>query len=175
MVSRSLAYRTVVELREMKRAIAAALLTLLPLASAAQPVGNDPRWGQVGVGTMASIQRHHQMMRGIPPPYRSMRAPREEATGTIARGAALFEQHCVSCHGPMGRGNGPESRALLPHPANLDWLAGIPARQAEPYMYWSIAEGGAQFGSDMPAFKSQLSRNDIWAVIGYIRLDPGRR
>lgn len=33
----------------------------------------------------------------------------------------------------------------------------------------TIAEGGAQFGSAMPAFKDVLSRDDIWAVIAYIQ------
>jgi mono/diheme cytochrome c family protein len=36
-------------------------------------------------------------------------------------------------------------------------------------MLWAIAEGGQPVGSDMPAFKATLSRNDIWSVIGYIR------
>ena len=36
-------------------------------------------------------------------------------------------------------------------------------------MYWSIAEGGRQFDSDMPAFKSTLSKKDIWSVIAYVR------
>jgi mono/diheme cytochrome c family protein len=36
-------------------------------------------------------------------------------------------------------------------------------------MYWSIAEGGSQFESDMPAFKDSLSKDDMWSVIAYIR------
>ena len=36
-------------------------------------------------------------------------------------------------------------------------------------MYWTVAEGGAQFGSAMPAFKGTLSKGDIWAVIAYIQ------
>ncbi len=36
-------------------------------------------------------------------------------------------------------------------------------------MYWTIAEGGRQFDSDMPAFKDRLSKQDIWAVIAYVR------
>jgi len=36
-------------------------------------------------------------------------------------------------------------------------------------MYWTIAEGGAQFGTAMPAFKNALSSDDIWAVTAYIQ------
>lgn len=156
----------------MRLAFAALFLAVLPLAGAAQPVGNDARWREGGIGTMASIQRHRQMLSGIPAPYRSMRAPPTQVTGKLARGAALFDAHCASCHGSMGRGNGPQSGAIYPHPADLSWLARVPANRADPYMYWSIAEGGAAFYSDMPAFKSKLSSTDVWAIIGYIR-SPG--
>lgn len=154
---------------------AAVVLALLGLAvpCIAQTVGNESRWGQAGIGTMASIARHRRMLEGVPSPYRAMHAPTSYGSGTLARGAAIFSEHCAACHGSMARGNGPRGRDIYPNPADLTWLAGKPARQAEPFMFWSIAEGGAEFGSDMPAFKSRLSRGDIWAVIGYIR-EPHR-
>ena len=118
---------------------------------------------------MASIERHHQMMSGIPAPYGSMRDQPGYPQGSHARGAALFQDKCAACHGLSAKGNGTAGRALYPHPADLGWLARIPARESEPYIYWSVAEGGRQFGSDMPSFKTQLSRNDIWALIRYLR------
>ena len=45
----------------------------------------------------------------------------------------------------------------------------MPMAQWDSFMYWTIAEGGAQFGSAMPAFKDALSKDDIWAVIAYIQ------
>jgi len=39
----------------------------------------------------------------------------------------------------------------------------------DPFVYWTIAEGGAQFGTAMPAFKKALSSDDIWAVTAYIQ------
>jgi mono/diheme cytochrome c family protein len=45
----------------------------------------------------------------------------------------------------------------------------MPMAQWDPFMYWTIAEGGAQFGTAMPAFKSVLSENDIWVVTAYIQ------
>ena len=39
----------------------------------------------------------------------------------------------------------------------------------DPYIYWTIAEGGARFGSAMPAFKDALSKDDVWAVVTYIQ------
>jgi mono/diheme cytochrome c family protein len=36
-------------------------------------------------------------------------------------------------------------------------------------MVWTISEGGALFGTDMPAFKNTLSRDDIWRIVTYMR------
>jgi hypothetical protein len=45
----------------------------------------------------------------------------------------------------------------------------MPMVRWDPFMYWAIAEGGAQFGTAMPAFKDTLSSDGIWAVIAYVR------
>ncbi len=50
------------------------------------------------------------------------------ATGTaaaneVAQGRAIFLQHCASCHGLTGEGNGPMARALNTTPANLRQLS----------------------------------------------------
>jgi Co/Zn/Cd efflux system component len=52
-------------------------------------------------------------------------------------------------------------QTLSPRPANLQWLSQMPMVQWDPFMYWTIAEGGAQYGNAMPAFKNKLSKDDI--------------
>ena len=81
----------------------------------------------------------------------------------------MYLQSCASCHGPGGAGDGPAAASLSPRPANLAWLAQMPMAQWNAYMYWAIAEGGAEFGSAMPAFKNVLPKDDIWAVIAFIQ------
>lgn len=39
----------------------------------------------------------------------------------------------------------------------------------DEYLLWAIADGGAQFDSDMPAFKDKLAREDIWRIVAYMR------
>ena len=39
----------------------------------------------------------------------------------------------------------------------------------DEYLLWSIAEGGKQFDTEMPAFKDTLAREDIWKIIAYMR------
>lgn len=122
---------------------------------------------------MANIARHHQvMMYGVPASYREFREPLPHDPAELRRGAAIFQRRCASCHGFSGHGDGPVGKRLSSPPANLAWLANTPMSRSGPYMYWTIAEGGREFGSDMPAYRILLSRDDIWAVIGYIQNGP---
>jgi mono/diheme cytochrome c family protein len=154
----------------MIRYLTAAALLCLPLAaSAAQPDEGPPRWA-------ANIARkQYVIMYGIPRPYAALRDRTAPVAAKLSRGAIVFDRQCSSCHGWTGQGTGPEAFALVPAPADLEWLARTPRIRSEPYMYWSIAEGGRQFESDMPAFKRTLSKSDTWAVIAYIRAGLPRK
>lgn len=144
--------------------ISAALLALLPVAaSVAQPEENLSRW-------KANMSRHQQvLMNGVPRPYDKMRDTSLNTEARMRRGAALFDRHCSSCHGWTGTGGGSEGFFLVPAPADLEWLARAPKNRSDPYIYWTIAEGGAAFESEMPAFKQSLSREDIWSLTNYLR------
>lgn len=126
--------------------------------------------GMMGHGMMGSMPRHHQaMMSGIPMPYSSFSNPLPRTRETVDRGAAVYDQSCATCHGSTGEGDGDAGRNLSPPPANLAWLTQMPMVQWDPFMYWTVAEGGAQFGTAMPAFKEALPEDDIWAVIAYVQ------
>ena len=139
-------------------------LIVFPLAAlAAQSDEGPPRWA-------ANIARkQHVIMVGLPQAYARARDPLRDTPAKFSRGAQVFDRHCASCHGSNGQGSGPEAFALVPAPADLEWLARTPKGRAGPYMYWTIAEGGGQFESDMPSFKRKLSPKDIWSVIAYVR------
>lgn len=124
-----------------------------------------------GRGAMAgSMPRRHQaMMSGIPLAYADQANPLPRTPATVERGASIYAENCASCHGATGQGDGEAARSLSPPPANLAWLSHLPIAAWDPYMDWAIAEGGAPFGTAMPAFKDTLSSDDIWAVIAYIQ------
>ena len=152
----------------LRYAIAIAIIAV-PIAAAAQSDDGPPRWA-------ANMVRKQQViMHGVPRPYAAMRDPSPETRAKLARGAALFDRHCAACHGWAGHGGGPDAFAQVPAPADLEWLAGTPKERAQPYMYWAIAEGGRKFQSEMPAYKAQLSRNDIWSIISYVRAGLPRK
>ena len=145
-------------------------LLALPISSVfAQSDEGPPRWA-------ANIARkQYVIMQGLPHSYIAARDPLPNTRAKLGRGAAVFDHHCSSCHGWNGSGTGPEAFALVPAPADLEWLASTPKVRAEPYMYWAVAEGGRQFESDMPAFKGTLSKKEIWSVIAYVRTGMPRR
>jgi mono/diheme cytochrome c family protein len=124
-----------------------------------------------GMGGMAgSMPRHSEaMMSGVPAPYDGLINPLPRTRETLDRGATVYAGNCASCHGPTGRGDGEAGRDLSPPPGNLAWLSQMPMVRWDPFMYWTVAEGGAQFGTAMPAFKDTLSSDDIWAVIAYVQ------
>lgn len=158
--------------------IALPLVTISVLAAAESSPGRwsgccgATRWahGSTATPEYGSESRHQvAMLGGIPSPYKSMSNPLAVSKNAIQQGAAVFDKNCVSCHGRTGRGDGEASQFLSPRPGNLAWLSRMPMANWDPFMYWTIAEGGTQFRTGMPAYKDKLSNDEIWAVISYIQ------
>lgn len=149
----------------MTRLLISAALLAVPVAAVTLDPSEEnlSRW-------KANMSRHQQvLMQGVPPPYERMRDPSPDTEAKLRRGAALFDRHCSSCHGWSGKGGGSEGFFLVPAPADLEWLGRTPKDKSGPYVYWAIAEGGAAFESEMPAFKQSLSDEDIWSLTFYLR------
>jgi mono/diheme cytochrome c family protein len=106
---------------------------------------------------------------GLPAAYRGKTNPYQATVPVVLKGADRYNALCSSCHGLMGFGNGQASGALHPKPADLAWSLSDPGIK-DDYLFWTIAEGGAQFGSKMPAFKKPtLTDEQIWQIIIYMR------
>lgn len=119
---------------------------------------------------MGSVVRHNLALKGkIPAPFATMHNPLPATPQNARRGQAIYEAQCAACHGESGLADGPESHNLTPTPAELGWITRLPMKRWDPFMYWSIAENGKRFGTDMPEFKGKLSSEEIWSVVGYIQ------
>lgn len=81
----------------------------------------------------------------------------------LARGAAVFAQQCVACHGAHGAGDGPMAAKLDPPPIAFTDRARARARSVLA-LYQAVSRGVS--GTSMPAFK-ELSDADHWAVAFY--------
>lgn len=92
------------------------------------------------------------------------------AQGNPERGKSLFGTHCASCHGPMGKGDGPAAAALNPKPKDLTDKT-YTTTLKDQYVFDLIQKGGAALGKSplMPPLGSQLKEGDIRDVIAYVR------
>lgn len=85
----------------------------------------------------------------------------------IERGLALYDQHCVQCHGAPGIAPAPFALALRPAPANLAHTA----RSWPPAeVYWTVRHGVRMTG--MPAWEYRLADGDLWAVVAFVMRLP---
>ena len=99
---------------------------------------------------------------------RDERSPLASVPGAAARGKTIFAANCARCHGPDGKGNGPESD----HAADLTDEFRFELN-TEGVLFYKIWGGHAiqlrTESFDMPAFKDKLSRDDVWAVVEYLK------
>lgn len=86
---------------------------------------------------------------------------------SIAAGQALYRVHCLPCHGPTGRGDGPLGLTLNPPPADL-YQHTQPGVHPDGRLYDWITNGFPG-DSQMPAFADLLSDEERWHVVNYIR------
>lgn len=130
-----------------------------------------PEWeGEKAAAAYAlRSKRHKAYMQGdVPAEYRNARSPYPAAGRLIEDGRALYTAHCSGCHGEDGFGDGEAAMDLRPTPAVLAFMIDSPDL-IDPYLMWTVAEGGAAFESEMPAYKDVLSDRDIWKVIIFMR------
>jgi len=117
----------------------------------------------VGVSALAADDMH-----GVPKKYWDHRNPLEPTDSNLMQGKVMYEAYCVRCHGPIGLGDGPDGKLIDPPPAPLAYTLHMPA-STDPFMFWSIIEGGHQFDTDMPSFSGKLSDTETWQVVLYLR------
>jgi mono/diheme cytochrome c family protein len=88
--------------------------------------------------------------------------PLQPTPAVVAHGRFVYEQVCVTCHGPKGAGDG-HVTALFPKPPSLmtqkvrDWPDG------------QLFHRPMRGQNSMPSHARQVDANDAWSVIHYIR------
>ena len=80
----------------------------------------------------------------------------------------LYEQTCAMCHGPEGKGDGPNAQVLLPKPANL---AVVLKDKDTAYLTKLLKGGGSSVGKSplMPAYEGILKDEQIRDLIKYVK------
>jgi high-affinity iron transporter len=80
-------------------------------------------------------------------------------------GEPLYRQHCVSCHGPRGMGDGPAAAALNPKPPAIGDAAFMSA--ASPGMMFRKISVGVS-GTAMQPFATMLTPAQRWNIVVYL-------
>lgn len=98
------------------------------------------------------------LLKAYPVPLAPQQAP------NLVRGAALYAEQCASCHGAVGRGDGPNAKGLDPPPIAFTDVARANERSLFG-LYQVIGQG--LDGTAMPSF-AHLSSDDRWALAYYV-------
>lgn len=105
----------------------------------------------------------------VPPGGASEKSPLTATPATIARGKELFAANCARCHGPEGKGGGPDSS----YAADLTDDLRIELN-TEGVLFYKIWNGRQSYGKgpreDMPAFERRLDRSQVWALVEYLKV-----
>ena len=94
----------------------------------------------------------------------------ETAASADSSGATLYGRYCTGCHGPQGKGDGPNAISLPVPPAHHASKEAMSARPDDA-LYDTIAGGGAIMNRSprMPAYGTTLSPPQIRALVRHIR------
>jgi mono/diheme cytochrome c family protein len=83
----------------------------------------------------------------------------------LAKGQALFKSKCQRCHGASGVGNGPD--ADRDHSPGDLTDGNRASRNPDGVLFYKIWNGRAK--PKMPAFKTDISRDDVWTVVHFVK------
>lgn len=94
---------------------------------------------------------------------RTLKNPIPKSPESLARGREMYETHCLVCHGPEGRGNGPVGRKYVPQPMelNFDYVQVQPDGQ----IFYTISHGSIA----MPFYRQAIEVEDRWHLVNFIK------
>ena len=111
----------------------------------------------------------HRLLLAPAEPTSFHTSPTGFSAAAIVHGRQVYEQRCASCHAVDGKGDTPLALSLPVSPPNL--AGGLLWRRADGELFWKIAYGvrDRQGAATMPGFTRQLTDNDVWALIDFMK------
>lgn len=92
-----------------------------------------------------------------------MKNPVKADEASLKEGKELYGQHCKSCHGAKGKGDGPKAEKI--DISCGDFSSAEFAKTSDGEMYWKTTQGR----KPMPSYKEKLSDNERWTIVNYMR------
>lgn len=101
----------------------------------------------------------------IPDTAQTEKSPLKSTPDVLKEGRSLFTSKCQKCHGPDGKGDGPDSNPDEPA-ADLTDAARAPVNP-DGVLFYKVWNGRNR--PKMPAFKSELTKDEVWTVVEYVK------
>ena len=83
----------------------------------------------------------------------------------IEQGQAIYQKHCVECHGTGGRGDGPRAALLAPRPGNL--VSAATSTKTDEELLEIIERGVAR--TAMRGWEKELTTEERRNVLAFVR------
>jgi len=100
----------------------------------------------------------------VPDAYKNKVNPLKGDAASVTKGKDLYAQHCKSCHGTKGKGDGPKASQLDTDCG--DFTKATFQSKTDGALFYYTYTGR----KDMPSYKTKIpDANDIWAVVNYLR------
>ena len=84
----------------------------------------------------------------------------------VAAGKALFEKTCKKCHGPGGKGDGPDADPDSMQDMDLTNPKRA-ARNMDGIVFYKIWNGRKK--PKMPAQKDELTKDQVWQIVSFVQ------
>jgi len=84
----------------------------------------------------------------------------------VEAGKTLFKKHCQRCHGPGGKGDGPDADPDNQGDMDLT-VARRAARNPDGVVFYKAWNGRAK--PKMPAVKDDMSKEQLWQIVSYVQ------
>ena len=129
-----------------------------------------------GGASLSEAAEQHMMQPLVPAnklaAARALTSPLPRSPEVVEQGKALYNGKgaCFNCHGKDGGGNGPLAAQLNPSPRNFQHY-GFWRHRTEGEIFWVIKNGSV--GTSMVGFGGQLTDEEIWSIIPYMRIFAG--
>jgi mono/diheme cytochrome c family protein len=102
----------------------------------------------------------------LPPTAADEKNPFAGDPKAVDTGKTLFKKHCERCHGPGGKGDGPDADPDVQEDMDLT-VARRAARNPDGVVFYKMWNGRAK--PKMPAVKDDLSKEQVWQIVSYVQ------
>jgi mono/diheme cytochrome c family protein len=146
-----------------RRAVAVATL-VFALSLYIQAAARSTDGAQAKPAAQVAGHGHNESGWTLPADAEQKKSPLTADAKVLAQGKTVFKSKCQKCHGTSGLGDGPD--ADPDHQEDMDLTrSSRAAKNPEGVMFYKVSNG--RKSPKMPAFKDQLSDEQIWTVVAY--------